>query len=470
MGDERPPTTGDRFHAEETVIEAAAGRPVTAPDDAVAPRTGGEGGPLRKLAALFPPGTVPVAAALLVTGLTAYAFLAVANRALNADQYDSVSVLWALVFLLGPGLFIPIEQEVGRAIAHRRSLGQGWTPIVRRAAQVAAAFAVLLTIVALAANAPLRQHLFAHQWMVLIGLILGVDGYAMEHLLRGTLAGTGRFAAYGWVFGTESVLRLVGAVGLWIVGTKTAGPFGFVVGICPLIAVLLVGRHQREGLLEPGPEAQLPEISQNLGLLLAASIGNFGLMNCTPVAARLLTHGGANNAGTMLNGLLIARVPLFFFQAVQAALLPNLAKMAAERRFAEFRDDLRKLFVVVAAIAVLGVLGCLAIGPWVVDTLFPSKQVLSRYDLALLALGSAAVMVGIVTSQGSISLGAHRDAAIGWLGGLVVFVAACALPGAVLTRVTWAFLLGTVSAAITLTVLMVKRVRAAHPTPSPART
>jgi O-antigen/teichoic acid export membrane protein len=468
MRDERSQADHDRFLAEETVIDAASGRPTVDPADAdinVDP----DAGLLAKLTALFPPGTMQVAAALLVTGLTAYAFLAVANRALSAKQYDSVSVLWALVFLLGPGLFIPVEQEVGRAIAHRRSLGQGWTPVVRRAAQVAVVFAVVLTIAIFAANAPLRKHLFDNQWLVLIGLVLGVDGYAMEHLLRGTLAGQGRFAAYGWVFGVESVLRLVGAVGLAIVGVKTAGPFGLVVGVCPLIAVLLVGRHQREGLLEPGPEAHLPEISQNLGLLLAASIGNFGLINCTPVAARLLTHGDANNAGTMLNGLLIARVPLFFFQAVQAALLPNLAKMAAERRFAEFRADLRKLAVVVAFIAVAGVVGCLVLGPFVVDTMFPSKHVLSRIDLAILALGSVAIMVGIVTSQASISLGGHRDAAIGWLAGLLAFVAACALPGAVLTRVTLAFLIGTSVGAVLLTAMLARRLQAADPNPDPGR-
>ncbi len=427
-------------------------------------------GPIAKLASLFPPGTVPVAAALIITGLTAYAFLAVANRALSGAQYDSVSVVWALVFLLGPGFFIPVEQEVGRAVAHRRSNHHGWTPVVLRAGQVAAVFATVLTIVAFAANAPLRQHLFDGQWLVLLGLVLGIDGYAAEHLLRGTLAGTGRFGPYGWVFGVESVLRLAGAVLLMVAGTKSAGPFGLVIGVSPLLAVALVGRHQRAGLLRPGPAAHLPEITQSLTLLLAASIGNFGLINCAPVAARLLTHGDANNAGTMLNGLLVARIPLFLFQAVQAALLPNLARLAAEKRFAEFRHGLRRLGLVVGFIAVAGVVGCLALGPFVVDTMFPSEHVLGRVDLALLALGSTAIMVGIVSSQASIALQGHRDAAVGWLAGLISFVAAAALPGTVLTRVTLAFVVGTGVAAAVLTALFARRFRAATveaPAPTP---
>ncbi|MEO9223552.1 MAG: hypothetical protein ABI276_01020 [Acidimicrobiales bacterium] len=454
------PDTADPVVLEETVIDAASGRPTIDPADADFDADAGSGaGLLAKLAALFPPGTVPVAAALLVTGISAYAFLSVANRALPAKQYDSVSVLWAVAFLLGPGLFIPVEQEVGRAIAHRRSLGQGWTPVIRRAAQIAGAFAVILTIVAFAANAPLRHHLFDDQWLVLIGLVLCLDAYAMEFLLRGVLAGTGRFAAYGWVFGVEAVLRLAGAIALGVVGVKTAGPFGMSIGLAPLVATVAVTRHQRKGLLEPGPEAHLPEISQNLSLLLAASIGNFGLMNCAPIAAQLLSHGKSSYAGRTLNGLVIARIPLFFFQAVQAALLPNLAKLAAERRFPEFRADLRKLAGVVVVIAVAGVIGCLVLGPFVVKTMFPTKAPIGRVDLAIFAFGSAAIMAGIVAAQAAVSLGGHRDAAIGWIGGMVAFIVACALPGGVIQRVVVAFLIGTAVAAVLLSALLVRRLR-----------
>jgi O-antigen/teichoic acid export membrane protein len=431
-----------------------------------------EASPLQKLASLFPPGTVPVAAALVVTGITSYAFLAVVSRALPAKQHDAVSVLWAVVFFLSPGLFIPVEQEVGRAIAHRRSRGQGWTPIVRRAGQVAGIFGAVLTIAALAANGPLRHGLFDGQWLVLIGLLLALDLYAVEFLLRGTLAGTGRFVAYGWVFGVESVVRLAGALALYAAGVKTAGAYGLTIGLAPLVAAAVVGRHQRRGLLEDGPEAHLPEVTQNLTLLLAASIGNFGLMNCAPIAAQILGHSHSSYAGRTLNGLVIARIPLFFFQAVQAALLPNLAKLAAEQRFREFRADLRKLGAVVGVIAVAGVAGCLVLGPTVVHRLFPKTPPISRVDLALLTFGSACIMVGIVAAQAAVSLGRHRDAAIGWLAGLAAFVVACALPGSVITRSVVAFVVGTVVAAISLSLLLLRGLGAttgpALPTTEPA--
>jgi O-antigen/teichoic acid export membrane protein len=41
--------------------------------------------------------------------------------------------------------------------------------------------------------------------------------------------------------------------------------------------------------------------------------------------------------------VLLARVPLFLFQAVQAALLPRLARLAAEGEIDEFRAGFRRL-------------------------------------------------------------------------------------------------------------------------------
>lgn len=412
----------------------------------------------RRVSELFPPGTVPVAAAVLITGLASYAFLSVASHTLPAHQYDSISVLWALVFLLGPGLFIPVEQEVGRAVADRRARGLGWSPVVQLAGYLAAGFALALTVGAFAAQAPLRDRLFDGHWLVLIGLVLGIDGYATEHLLRGTLAGTGRFTAYGYVFAAESLIRLVLAVGLAIAGVHTAGLFGLAVGVPPLLAVLLVARWQRRGLLAPGPEAHRPELSQNLGWLLGASLFNFGLINCAPVAAKLLSHGHHGNAaGRVLDGLLIARIPLFLFQAVQAALLPNLASLAAEERMDEFRASLRNLALAVFAVAGLGALGCLVLGPFVVGLLFPAKLTLGRIDLTLLALGSGAIMLGICGAQAAIALGGHRDAAVGWVLGFVAFALACLLPGDVVRRITVAFLIGTAVAAGVLCLLFFRR-------------
>ena len=73
----------------------------------------------------LPEGTFAVGVGLLVAGVTACGFLVVSARALGKTEYAPLSVLWSLVFLAGPGFFLPLEQEVSRALAARRARGEG---------------------------------------------------------------------------------------------------------------------------------------------------------------------------------------------------------------------------------------------------------------------------------------------------------------------------------------------------------
>jgi hypothetical protein len=83
----------------------------------------------------MPEGTFAVGAGLMVAGLTTYGFFVAAARTLSERDYAAViGGLWPLVFVVAPGCFLPLEQEVGRALAHRRAQGIGGGPIVRRAA------------------------------------------------------------------------------------------------------------------------------------------------------------------------------------------------------------------------------------------------------------------------------------------------------------------------------------------------
>ena len=96
-------------------------------------------------------------------------------------------------------------------------------------------------------------------------------------------------------------------------------------------------------------------------------------------------------------GVLLARIPLFLFQAVQAALLPRLARLAARGEFVEFRAGLRRLLTLVAAIGVIGTVGALVLGAPIVDLVYGAD--LSGRTMAMLALSSAIYMGAIATSQ-----------------------------------------------------------------------
>jgi len=108
------------------------------------------------------------------------------------------------------------------------------------------------------------------------------------------------------------------------------------------------------------------------------------------------------------------------FQAVQAALLPRLARLAAEGDFVEFRAGFRRLMRLVVAVGVIGTLGALVIGPPVLELVFEAE--LSGGTLAMLALSSAIYMAGLATAQAVVALRGHHWVALGWAVGFVAFV------------------------------------------------
>src|SRR4051812_50031844 len=81
-----------------------------------------------------PEGTYAVGLGLLISGITAYGFQILAFKGLTKSEYAALNGLWILVFVVAPGFFLPLEQEVGRAVADRRSRHVGGGPVVRKAA------------------------------------------------------------------------------------------------------------------------------------------------------------------------------------------------------------------------------------------------------------------------------------------------------------------------------------------------
>ncbi len=413
----------------------------------------------------LPEGTLPVGAGLALAGLTAYAFLAIAKRSLGADSYSSLGAMWAFVFLIGPGFYLPVEQEVGRAISARRALGLGGGPVVRRAAVLAAGLAGTLVVVTAATAPVLLDKLFDSEVLLLVGFLIAIVSYAVMHLTRGAYSGNGYFGAYGFIFGAEGVIRLIACIAFAVIGVKSAGPYGLAMGLAPFLTLFIILKRQRN-FLQEGPEATFQELSVALGWLLAASVFAQLLVNCAPIAAKLLANDRQSEVpGHILSGLLIARIPLFFFQAVQAALLPKLAAQAAEGRHDDFRSGLRRLTAAVAAVGAIGTLAALTIGPTVVKIMFESDTNLTRSDLLFLAAASACIMLGLTFAQALIALGGYARAALGWAAGVVAWFAVTAVPSDdLLMRVERGFLAGTVVAFVALAILLWQRMQGMLPT------
>ena len=67
----------------------------------------------------LPEGALSVGVGLAISGVATYAFFAISSRALDADAYSALGVLWGLMFAVGNGLMQPLEQEVARAVSAR---------------------------------------------------------------------------------------------------------------------------------------------------------------------------------------------------------------------------------------------------------------------------------------------------------------------------------------------------------------
>ncbi len=213
-------------------------------------------------------------------------------------------------------------------------------------------------------------------------------------------------------------------------------------------------------MLEDGPEASWGEITPNLGWLLCGSVFAAALLNAGPIAASLLKSSDADNAlvTQISTGVIIARVPLFLFQAVQAALLPKLARLAARGALDDFVKGFRKLLMLVLAVSVAAVVGAFLIGTIMVKIFFDSE--LSRRTLTLLALSSALYMIALALAQAIIALRGHAKVAAGWAIGMGTFIAVALIPDDdLLLRVESALVAGSLAALVVFAVVLRSMIR-----------
>lgn len=380
----------------------------------------------------LPEGTFAVGAGLMVAGITTYGFQILGFRALSKTDYAALNALWVFVFVLAPGIFLPLEQEVGRAIAARRARNIGGGPVARRAGALGLAFAVSLSflIVAVAAFTPIVSDLFNGNTGLIACLVISLFTYGFQLLARGLFAGRGRFGAYGVSMGAEGVIRLLPVVVLAAAGVPNPLWYGLCLAFPPALATLVALRGQHD-LLPAGPPAPWSELSTNLGYLLFGSLFAQMLSYAPFLGAQVLATSGPQRAAVadFIVGLFLSRIPILLFQAVQAALLPKLAGLVSAGRVEDFRTGVRNLVFVVVGIGVLGVVGGATLGPVVGKILFGSKFHLGNLDLALLAAGSGLFILALTLAQALIALLGHRRAMTAWLIGIITFVVVTAVAG-----------------------------------------
>lgn len=392
-----------------------------------------------------------VGAGLVVLGISASVYLVLAARATGPSAFAGLAVLWTLVYTVGIGLFLPFEQELARAVSQRAARGDGAGPVVARAAGTAGGMCVALTAVVLVTLPWTSESLFDGSPAAVTGMLLACAGLAAQYVQRGTFSGSGRFGAYATQIAVEGGVRLVGTAALVLGGVASAAPYALLLGAAPLVSVLVVSPVFLALLRRHGEPAVWRELSVNLLWLLTASLAAQGLANLGTVAVRLMSGSlDAATAGHFMSGLTVARMPLFVFAAVQAVLLPRLARHLARGEHRTFKRQLAAVLAATSGLGLVGVLGAGLFGPAVLRLLFGPGFALPRADLVWLALSTAVYMLALTFQPAVIALDEHRANAVAWVAGLVVFAGCLALPVDVLRRVELALTAGGATTAVLL--------------------
>jgi O-antigen/teichoic acid export membrane protein len=393
---------------------------------------------LRRLLRVLPPGTLRVSVGLAVLGVASYVHLAIAGHTLPEAQMADLSVLWSFVYSVGLGLFYPVEQEVTRTSAARRVADLGAGPLVRRG------FLLSLWLCGgvwalMAITAPvLATRFFGGQLILVLVTALSIAAIALYSPVRGVSAGMARFDAYSRQLGWDGILRIVLSVLLALFGVRSAAAFGLILFVAPAVATLAVVRPVRE-VSQPGPPSNSRELGRGVApLLISMLLGQFAL-NSAVVGARLLAPEQTHLTSALLSALILIRIPVFIYSAIQASLLSGLAAAAALGETEKLNRMVRHAVVIVTLLMAVTGIPAILVGPWVIHALFNAPAALSWVDFAILSAGTLAYLLALILGQAAISLHRHKELMYAWIGGAVALGVITALPGPVRLRVEFAY-------------------------------
>jgi O-antigen/teichoic acid export membrane protein len=293
------------------------------------------------------------------------------------------------------------------------------------------------------AGPTLQERVFLGQPLLVAGLILGAVGYLVANLTEGVLSGNGRWARYGAYLGVEASTRLIICVALVVLGVRTAGPIGLALGGAPILTTLALMTGRRE-LAPKGPDVPWGELASGLGALLFAALFSQIIINASPVLVGFVAGPDRTaEAGVFTTALVVARVPLFVFQAIQVAMLPKLSGLAAEGRFDDLRSAIARLAGIVAALIAVGTAVGLVLGPSIIVLAFGDKYVIGHKVVGLLTVASGGYVMATALSLAIIALGGSRPLAVGWLIGVVTMFVTVLFGVDPIMRVTIAFTAST---------------------------
>jgi O-antigen/teichoic acid export membrane protein len=386
-------------------------------------------------------------------------------------------------------MFLPVEQEVARRRGHELGSATFDPTLIRRVVRASLAASAVVGLIAVAAY-PLSLRLLDGNWYLLAAFCVALPGYACCYASRGVFAGSKELGRYGLQMGVEGGCRLLGILPLLLVGWHSVAAVGWLYGLAPWIALgaSFIGRRvplasRREGVRLPRPGAASDHRGRHrrgvlqpatwragarnvtivrgdalvsaLGLLLVSSVAAQLLINAGPLIVQLLaTPAERARAGAFLAALVMVRIPIFLFTAVQPSFLPAMATHAATDRKAEFVRLVRRVLMICLGVTIVSTIVATALGSVLLRFFFGFSQGLSSGTFLAMSLAIGLFLAAIILAQAVLGRGKQSWTTAGWLTGLAALLLGTFFATSAVGKATSGFLSGAVAAACTFAVLL----------------
>jgi O-antigen/teichoic acid export membrane protein len=400
------------------------------------------------------PGTHMLVAAG-ISGVGSYLYLIIVARSVGAIPYSDFSVFWSFAIVAGLGAFVPIEQETARREVHPTAHKSG-RPVAWLSFAAALVVAAAALVVALGGVGAVESHEQSRS-VFLVAAAAGLLGYSVQFPVRGLLSGQRRLSGYASILTTEGVLRVVLSLAGALILPGSLLAQALVVGVAALLSVVPALLFFRPSAVRG--RATASSFVAGVGRLIVGAIVIQVLLNFPPVVAWV----GVGAAGSALPGVLLAtvtlsRIPVFAYQALQAAVVPRIAQLAGAGDKSAIRVSRGLVLLALLFVAVWTILMGLA-GPWIIRTLFGPGFVVANAEVAVVAGVLGALLVAMVVSDCVMAVGGHTFVSVAWIAAGVLAAALATAPTDLVVRSTAPVAAGALLACLILVPVLVRRLR-----------
>jgi O-antigen/teichoic acid export membrane protein len=388
-------------------------------------------------------------AGVLVGGVGAYLFQVIGTRTLREQAFAPIGALWTIQYLVFSVFLHSVETYVAREVA------------IGRSERLRVATRLFPTLIAVAAL------LSAGAWLVRDRLLYGMGDLAAVVglivlsfgglvLVRGWLAGVGRFKAYGLVSASESTARLLFAAVIAFTAPSTrAFAWTLPIGGFAATAWWPLLRRRRPGLVPlDRPDLAAPRTVRFF--LLTTSVNAIAqfLLAGGPLVIIFLAASPAELSIFFVT-MTAARVPIVLaLGGVLSRVLTSFTRRAQAGHETALGRSAKRVAVTTFVLGTLGGAAGAAVGRPLIGALFGAGFAPQWWLAAAAGAGMVLASGSLLLNQLLIARSMEYRLPTPWIGGLAVFaLVIVAMPGSPSARVAAAFVVAEVVTLAGLSVI-----------------